>query len=203
MKHLSDMGKDWDEYIGFSMLSYNCYTSPNLDYHSPYQLVFGHQAKLTPMWEVTPTFPVQGTFKEYQESLQKKLTYLRHKIQKFRSDRTDMFNRDKTFQGFRTGQIVYLFHPRGAQLQTGSRKIKCEFVGPLVIYRTVGPNLFMLMSLDGLVYPHLVEETRLKAGHIRTTKGNVTTLAQLRQALQTNLPVTSQYTVPQDAQVPL
>ena len=39
------------------------------------------------------------------------------------------------------------------------------------------------MSLDGVVYPHLVEETRWKPGAIWTTKGNVYTLAQLRQVL--------------------
>ena len=29
------------------------------------------------------------------------------------------------------------------------------------------------MPLDGLVYPHLIEQLRLKAGTIWTTKGNV------------------------------
>ncbi len=39
------------------------------------------------------------------------------------------------------------------------------------------------MSLDGQIYPYLVEETRLKPGTIRTSQGNVNTLAQLKQAL--------------------
>jgi len=106
-------------------------------------------------------------------------------LYKFRNKRTELLNRDKTPHGFLTGQLVYLYHPRGAYLQTGSRKIKCEFVGPLVIFRTISPNLFMLMSLDGLVYPHLIEETRLKPGFIRTVVGNVSTLAELKQVLRT------------------
>ena len=40
------------------------------------------------------------------------------------------------------------------------------------------------MSLDGVVYPYLVEETRLKPGVIRTTKGNVFTLPALRQMIK-------------------
>ena len=40
------------------------------------------------------------------------------------------------------------------------------------------------MSLDGVVYPYLVEETRLKPGVIRTTKGNVLTLPALRQMVK-------------------
>ena len=39
------------------------------------------------------------------------------------------------------------------------------------------------MSLDGVVYPYLVEETRLKLGVIRTKKGNVFTLPALRQMI--------------------
>ena len=46
--------------------------------------------------------------------------------------------------------------------------------------------------LDGVVYPHLVEETRLKPGVIQTTKGNVYTLAQLRQVLSTGVRIAAQ-----------
>ena len=58
-------------------------------------------------------------------------------------------------------------------MHTGSRKTACYYVGPLVIYKAISPNQFLLMSLDGVVYPHLVKETRLKPGAIWTTKGNI------------------------------
>ena len=51
-------------------------------------------------------------------------------------------------------------------MHTGSRKIACYYFGPLVIYKGIGPNQFLLMSLDGVVNPHLVEETRLQSGVI-------------------------------------
>ena len=47
------------------------------------------------------------------------------------------------------------------------------------------------MSLDGMVYPSLVEQSRIKAGKIWTTKGNVHTLAELRKALSTGLHIES------------
>ena len=59
-----------------------------------------------------------------------------------------------------------MYQARGSIVQTGSKKIACYFVGPLVIYKVVGPNQFLLMSLIGQVYPHLIEETRLKPGSI-------------------------------------
>ena len=48
------------------------------------------------------------------------------------------------------------------------------------------------MSLDGVVYPHLVEETRLKPGAIWTTKGNVYALAHLRQVLSVGVRIVAQ-----------
>ena len=109
------------------------------------------------------------------------------RLQKFRSQRLDMLNRNRQYHAFEIGQIVYMYQTRGSMVQTGSRKIACFFVGPLVIYKAVGPNQFLLMSLDGQIYPHLMEETRLKPGTIWTSKGNVITLVELRQTLSTGL----------------
>ena len=59
------------------------------------------------------------------------------------------------------------------------------YIGPSIIFKAVGPNQFLLMSLD----PHLIEQSRLKAGTIWTTKGNVNNLADLREALSTGLSI--------------
>ena len=67
-------------------------------------------------------------------------------------------------------QIVYMYNPSGGKLQTGSRKIQCHFVGPLAIYKCISPNQFLLMSLDGVLYPMVVEEARLKPGLISIIK---------------------------------
>ena len=80
-----------------------------------------------------------------------------------------------------------MYHPRGSLLQTASKKIKCEFVGSLAIYKCVSPNQFLLMSLDGYLYPFLVEETRIKPGFITTTRGNVSHLAELKKIIRTRL----------------
>ena len=77
-----------------------------------------------------------------------------------------------------------MYHPRGSLLQTASKKIKCEFVGPLAIYKCVSPNQFLLMSLDVYLYTSLVEETRIKPGFIPTTRGNVSHLAELKKVIK-------------------
>ena len=76
------------------------------------------------------------------------------------------------------GQIVYMYNPSGSQLQTGSRKIQCHFVGPLAIYKCISPNQFKLMSLDRILYLVIVEEVRLKP------KGPVRNMSELKKAAQ-------------------
>ena len=185
MKHLSGLGDDWHLYTRPAMLTYNTYNTPNLDNLSPFELALGRKPILVPKLENVPHIPVTGTFANAKQVLEKKLKYLRERLQKFRDNRLALQNKDKEFHGYTVGQIVYMYHPRGSLLQTASKRIKCEFVGPLAIYKCVSPNQFLLMSLDGYLYPFLVEETRIKPGFIPTTRGNVSHLAELKKIIRT------------------
>ncbi len=187
MKHLSGMGQDWHIFLPFTMLSYNIYNTPNLDNYAPIEIVLGRKVKLNPQLEITPEVEVTRTHKEYVETLRKRLKYLQENLQKFRDKRLQKLNKDRELHKFEIGQLVYMYNPAGARLQTGSQKIKCEFVGPLVIYKVISPTQFILMSLDGIIYPHLVEDTRIKPGTIKTHKGNVHTLADLKEAIKAEL----------------
>ena len=191
VKHLSGLWS-WYNCLPYAMLCYNSYSTPNLDNYSPYELVFGHKMRLNPKLELEPQAVVTGHFHTYYEKLKKSLSYMRDRLQRFRSARTDLWNRNKVPHAFEAGQIVYLYQAKGTIVHTGSRKIACYFVGPLVIYKAVSPNQFILMSLSGQVYPHLIEESRIKPGSIWTTKGNVNTLAQLKAVLSAGLRIDSQ-----------
>ena len=163
VKHLSGLWS-WYNCLPYAMLCYNSYSTPNLDSYSPYELVFGHKMTLHPKLEIEPQTVVTAHFHTYYEKLKKSLTYMRERLQRFRSARTDLWNRNKVPHAFEAGQIVYLYQAKGTIVQTGSRKIACYFVGPLVIYKAVSPNQFILMSLSGQGYPHLIEESRIKPG---------------------------------------
>ena len=168
------------------MLCYNGYSSPNLNGYSPYELVFEHKMTLSHELEIAV---VSGTFKDYYDKLKRNLQYMRETLQRFRSQRLDLLNKDREYQAFEVGQIVYMYQARGSIVETGSRKIKCNYIGPLIIFKAVGPNQFLLISLDGLIYPHLIEQSRLNPGTIWTTKGNVTNLADLRKAFSTGFSI--------------
>ena len=57
-------------------------------------------------------------------------------------------------------------------------------VGPHVIFKCVSPNQFILMSLNGKTYQFLIEEMRLKPAIGGTSKGNVTTLSELKHIIR-------------------
>ena len=147
VKHLSTVWS-WHSVLSYSMLCYNGYSSPNLNGYSPYELVFGHKMTLSHELEIKVDTVVSGTFKDYYEKLKKNLQYMGERLQKFRSQRLDLLNKDREYQAFEVGQIVYMFQARGSVVETGSRKIRCNYIGPLVIFKAVGPNQFLLMSLD-------------------------------------------------------
>ena len=184
MKHLSGFGKNWHIFAKPCMIAYNSYSTPNLAGLSPFELVMGRKANIIPMIEVTPSIPVTGTFKQAKDLLDKKLTYLREMLRKFRDKRFEVLNRNKGFSGYTSEQLVYLFFPGHSFLHTGNRKFTCKFVGPLAIWKCFSPTQFVLMSLDGVIYSYLVEAPRLKAAIIRTSKGNVQTLHALRQIVK-------------------
>ena len=142
----------------------------------------GRKAVLAPRFECKPKTPITGTHAKALENLQEKLLYFRKRLEEFRSNRLALMNKDRQHYGFTVGQIVYMYNPSGSQLQTGNRKIQCHFVGPLAIYKCISPNQFLLMSLDGVLYPMIIEEARLKPGLISTPKGPVRTLSELRDA---------------------
>ena len=183
-KHLTGLGKDWPDFLPLAMLSYNSFSTPNLDKLSPMELAIGRKAKIIPELEIIPDIKISATHKEYYERLKKQLHYLRMQLERFRNNRVNLQNKDREPYGFIEGQIVYLYQPKGAMLQTGTRKIACHYVGPLVIYKALSDSQFLIMSLDGKLYPYVVEESRLKPGYVKTGKGTVSTLGELQQYLR-------------------
>ena len=130
MKHLSGLGDNWHLYTRPAMLTYNTYNTPNLDDLSPFELAFGRKPILVPKLENTPHTPVTGTFAKAKQNLEKKLRYLREKLQKFRDNRLALQNKDKEYHGFTVGQIVYMYHPRGSYCKLLVRRLNVNLWDP-------------------------------------------------------------------------
>ena len=184
IKHLVAYGKNWEEHARSAMLHTNSYSSPNMCNVSPYQCVFGKKARIDPTLEIRPDLFHMGTYKDLAERIYRQTRANLDMIEKFRSHRTDHWNKNRYSKGFTVGQIVYMYNPTGADIITyQSKSIKCEFVGPLAIYKAVSPNQFLLMTLNGQVIPALIEESRIKPGNVRTSLGTVSTMADLYKVM--------------------
>ena len=78
---------------------------------------------------------------------------------------------------------MYLISPWTSQLRTASRKIMLKHVGPLAVYKIIDPHNYLLMMLDGKLLQGAFEHERIKPAIIRTSEGNVTNLAHLKQVM--------------------
>ena len=81
------------------------------------------------------------------------------------------------------------------QLRTNSRKVSIKYVGPLVIYKTVDPHNYLLITIDGQLMRGLFEHDRLKQAVIRTDKDNVNTLSALKKVINLEIPLHNRLTV--------
>ena len=59
-----------------------------------------------------------------------------------------------------------------------------------MVYKVIDPHNYLVMMLDGKMFRGIFEHERLKPAVIRTSQGNVQTLAELRQIMNNNLKIT-------------
>ena len=100
-----------------------------------------------------------------------------------------LLNKDREYFQYNSGDLVYLILPLMSQLRTASRKVMIKYVGPLVVYKIVDPHNYLLMTLDGKLLRGIFEHERIKPAIIRTSKGNVSNLAHLKQIMSAGIMV--------------
>ena len=101
-----------------------------------------------------------------------------------------MINKDKGFFQYKGGDLVYIISPLTSQLCTVSSKVAIKHVGTVVIYKSINPHNYLIMTLDGKTLRGLFEHERLKPAIIRKSQGNIQNLAELRQIMNANIKIT-------------
>ena len=56
-------------------------------------------------------------------------------------------------------------------------------MGPLAVYKKLDPHSYLLTTMGGKLLRGLFEHERLKPAMIRTSQGNVSNLAHLKQVI--------------------
>ena len=176
----------WTKYVSLATFAYNTFNSPNLGNYSPYELIFGRKPKLLLNVETNPDIKVSRNFREYYDSLNKRIKYLQNLLFNFRLWRLAKINKDRENFPYRGGGLVYIISPFTSQLRTNSWNIAVKYVGPVVI-KIVDTHNYLLMTMDGIILKVIFEHERLKPTVIRTSHGNVQNLAELRQVMNTEL----------------
>ena len=75
-KHLTNLGQMWPKYLPLATFSYNTFNTPNWGNYSPYELTYGRKPRPLPNLDSNLDVKVSGTFKEYNELLNKRLKYM-------------------------------------------------------------------------------------------------------------------------------
>ena len=150
-KHLTGLCQMWTKYVSLPLFAYNTFSSPNLGSHSPCELTFGRKPKLLLNVETNPYIKVSRNFREYHDSLNKRIKYVQDLLFNFRLQRLGMINKNRENFQYRGGDLVYIISPLTSQLRTNSWKIAVKYVGPVVIYKIVDPHNYILMILDGII----------------------------------------------------
>ena len=133
------------------MFAYNTFNSPDLDNYSLYELTFGKKPELLLIVETNPDIKVSRNFREYYESLNRRITYLQNLLFNFKSWRLAMINKDRENFQYRGGDLVYINSPLTSHLRTNSWKKAVKYIGPVVVYKIVDPHNYLLMTLDGII----------------------------------------------------
>ena len=186
-KHLTGLGQMWTKYLALATFAYNTFNSPNLGNFSPYELTFGRKPKILLNTEATPDIKVSRNFKEYYDLLNKRIKYLQDLLFNFKSQQLAMINNNRENFQYQGGDLVYIISPLTSQLRTNSRKISVKYIGPVVIYKIIDPHSYLLMTLDGLMLRGIFKHKRLKPTVIRTNRGNIQKLAELKQILNKDM----------------
>ena len=76
-KYLTSLGQMWTKYVSLTMFAYNIFNRPNLGNYSPYELTFVRKPKLLLNMETNPDIKVFRNFREYYDSLNKRIKYLK------------------------------------------------------------------------------------------------------------------------------
>ena len=98
-----------------------------------------------------------------------------------------MINNNRENFQYQGGDLVYIISPLTSQLRTNSRKISVKYIGPVVVYKIIDPHNYLLLTLDGVMLKGIFKHERLKPTVIRTNRGNVQKLADLKQIINTDM----------------
>ena len=137
-KHLKTTSEDWHLYVNPCCYALNTYVSPSAVY-SAYDLVYLHKPADLAQIDYSPLQHMSRSLDDYMKILKKRFYVMKRVVldkKKTHDQSVQQIRQNRTFprnQTFAVGDLVYLFAPSVATLQTRSRKFKEDWIGPLQV----------------------------------------------------------------------
>ena len=75
---------------------------------------------------------------------------------------------------------MYLISPQTLLLKTSIRKFRDIYLGLLAVYKTKDKFQYILIEFDGKILNDIFYFNRIKQAYLRTAKGTVSTLMDLK-----------------------
>ena len=149
---LNENGRNWHLFCNAVAYGYNSFALPSLGNYSPYYLV--HLRHPPTLFNIPTTDSIAPTYQDYVELLKARLQKvgktvldLQYKLQ--HNQAVKQARKAATNTIFTAGMLVYLLAPTASALQTASKKIRMDFVGPLVIKTMADSSHAILGTLEG------------------------------------------------------
>ena len=133
-----------------------------------------------------PTEKISGNYTEYVEFLYKRLKLISRTVLDFQaqlqnSQAHKQSQKVKNRRPFSEGMLVYLLAPSASALQTHSKKIRMDFIGPFCISSMLDPTNCILEDLTGRRVLGIYHVNRLKIARLRTSDGCTNSIEKLRK----------------------
>jgi hypothetical protein len=179
---LVDTGDNWPVFCNAVAYSYNSFSISSLGNYSPYYLVFLRHPPTT--FDCNPTLHISSTYRDYVDLLKARLekvgqVVLDLQAYKQQEQARRQNQKVKNPPTFSEGILVFLLSPTTSALQTKSKKIRLDYVGPLVISNMLDRSHAVLSTLDGKQLNGIFHVCRLKVAWIRTESGNTNKFSEL------------------------
>ena len=188
-KQLTGQGMTWPLYASVAAYAMNTFVSKALQGLTPFELVFARKPRDLSSVQFKPLAEYPIELHSYVELLLKRAQFIRSVQMDWKLEQ----NRDKKIlnemysnvERFVKGDIVYALAPSAMSLETGTRKFRMDFVGPLLVAEVLDDTHYKLQLINETqdVLPGIWHINRLKRGAEITPQGVARSQAMLTQFL--------------------
>jgi hypothetical protein len=190
VSRLKGHGRMWPMYINSVTYSLNTAQHSILRGFSSFELLFGRRPKDFLNLELdTGLDLIPISYRDYAQSIKNRLQEVGKLAQDLQNEyqekqRLDRSQKVKISAPYAIGDLCWLLMPSHSELNTNTRKIKANYIGPLMISDVIDERNCCLKDLQGRSLHGIFNIKRLKRAFFRTSSGTASNINQVKSAIE-------------------